>query len=91
MKASDAPPYPFQMVGSHLLNWNGQDFVLVVDYYNRYWGIQNFYRKDSATVIKKLKHIFSSMGITEVMRSDNGPQYSSSSLNKFAKDWRFQS
>ena len=31
MKASDVPQYPFQMVGSDLLNWNGQDFVLVVD------------------------------------------------------------
>ena len=24
------------------------------------------------------------------MRSDNGPQYSSSSFKKFAKDWGFQ-
>ena len=78
------------MVGSDLLNWNGQDLVLVVDYYSRYWGIEKLYKTDSATVIKKLKHIFSRMGIPEVMRSDNGPQYSSSSFKKFAKDWRFQ-
>ena len=73
MKASDVPHYPFQMVGSDLLNWNGQDFVLVVDYYSRYWDIEKLYKTDSATVIKKLKHIFSRMGIPEVMRSDNGP------------------
>ena len=30
------------------------------------------------------------MGIPEVMRKDNGPQYSSSSFKKFAKDQRFQ-
>ena len=30
------------------------------------------------------------MRIPEVMRSDNGPQYSSSSFKKFAKDWGFQ-
>ena len=30
MKASYVPQYPFQMVGSDLLNWNGQDFVLVL-------------------------------------------------------------
>ena len=30
------------------------------------------------------------MEIPEVMRSDNGPQYSSSSFKNFAKDWRFQ-
>ena len=76
--------------GSDLLNWNGQVFVLLVDYYSRYWDIEKLYRTDSATVIKKLKHIFSGMGIPEVMRSDNEPQYSSSSFKKFAKDCRFQ-
>ena len=54
MKASDVPQYPFQMVGSDLLNWNSH-FVLVVYYYSRYWDIENLYKTDSATVIKKLK------------------------------------
>ena len=75
MKASDVPQYPFQMVGSDLLNWNGQDFVFVVDYYSRYWVIEKLYKTNSATVVKNLKHIFSRMGIPEVMRSDNGPHY----------------
>ena len=30
------------------------------------------------------------MRIPEVMRSDNGPQYSSSTFKKYVKDWRFQ-
>ena len=64
------------MVGSDLLNWNGQDFVLGVDCYRRYWDIEKLYLTDSATVVKNLKHIFSRMGIPVVMRSDNGPQYS---------------
>ena len=71
MKASDVLQYPYQMVGSDLLNWKGQDFVLVVDCYSRYWDIDKRYKTDSATVIKRLKHIFSRMGIPEVMRSDD--------------------
>ena len=63
------------MDGSDLLNWNGQDFVFVVDYYSRYWVIEKLYKTNSATVVKNLKHIFSRMGIPEVMRSDNGPHY----------------
>ena len=86
MEAKDVLHYSFQIVRSNLLNWNGQDFVLVVDYYNRYWDIEKLYKTDSTTVIKKLKHIFSRMGIPDVMRSNNGPQYSSSSFKKFAKD-----
>ena len=46
--------YPFQMIESNLLNWNGQDFVLVVDYYNRYWDIEKLHKTDTATVITKL-------------------------------------
>ena len=42
MTTSNVPQYPFQMVGSNLLKWNSQDFVLVVDYYSRYWDIENF-------------------------------------------------
>ena len=43
MKASDVPQCRFQMAGSDLLDWNGQDFVLVVDYYSRYWDIEKLY------------------------------------------------
>ena len=78
------------MAESGLRNWNGQDFVLVVDYYSRYMDIEKLYKTNSATFVKKLKHIFWRMRIPEVMRSDNGPQYSSSIFKKYVKDWRFQ-
>ena len=58
MKVSNVPQYSFQIVGSDLRNWNGQDFVVVTDYYGRHWDIEKLYKTDSATVIKKLKHIF---------------------------------
>ena len=87
---SDVPHYPFQMVESDLFHWNDQDFVLVVNYYSRYWEIEKLHKPDAATVIKKIKNIFSRMGIPEVMRSDNGPQYAAKTFEKFAKDWGFQ-
>ena len=93
MKAEDVPQYPFQMIGSDSLSSCSQDFVLVVDYYSRYWDIEKIYRTDSATVIKKLNFCysyFSRMGIPEVMRIDNELQYSSTSFKTFAKDWKFQ-
>ena len=90
MIPSDVPHYPFQMVGSDLFHWNDQDFVLVVDYYSRYWEIEKLHKTDAATVIKKIKNVFSRMGIPEVMRSDNGPQYAAKTFEKFAKDWGFQ-
>ena len=77
MMPSDVPHYLFQMVGSDLFHWNEQDFVLVVDYYSRYWEIEKLHKTDAATTIKKIKSIFSRTEIPEIVRSDNGPQYDS--------------
>ena len=54
---SDIPHYPFQMVGTNLFHWNGQDFILMVDYYSRYWDIEKL-RKTDAVTVKKIKNIF---------------------------------
>ena len=58
MMPSDVLHYSFQMVGSDLFHWNDQDFVLVVDYYSRYWKIEKLHKTDAATVIKKIKNVF---------------------------------
>ena len=87
MIATEVPDYLFQMIGTDLFHWNGQDFLLVVDYYSQYWDIEKLYNIESETVIKKLKHMFSRFGIPEIIRSDNGPQYASKSFRKFTKDW----
>ena len=41
---------------------------------------------DAATTIKKTKNVFSRIGISEIVRSDNGPQYNSREFEKFAND-----
>ena len=56
--------------------WNGHIFILVVNYYSRYWNIEKLYRTDATTAIKKITHIFSKMGLQEVVKSNNGPQFS---------------
>ena len=47
--------------------------------------------QSSQDVIKALKSIFARHEVPEVVRSDNGPQYSSGEFQNFAKDWGFQS
>ena len=44
----------------------------------------------SAAVISALKSIFVCYGIPEVLRSDNGPQYSSQEFAAFAESYGFQ-
>ena len=90
MIGSEIPKYPFQVVGTVLFYWNGQDFLLIVDYYSRYWEIEKLTNIRSKTVIQKLKKIFARLGIPEQLRSDNGTQYTSSDFKRFRKEWEFQ-
>ena len=90
MIPSNIPIYPFQIVASDLFNWNNQDFVIVVDYYGKYWEIERLYNTKSITIVKKMKKMFSRLGIPETLRSDNGPQYTAQVLKEFSKLWNFK-
>ena len=91
MMPSDVSQYLFEIVGTYLFHWNGQDFVLVVDYYSRYWEIQKLYKTGAATTIKKIKNEVSRLGTPEIIKRNNGPQYNCSrEFKRFAKDWGFQ-
>ena len=75
--------------GTDLFHWKGHDFILAVDYYSRYWEIGKPYETDAATTIKKIKNVFSRIGIPEIFISDNDPQYNSREFKKFAehREW----
>ena len=84
MFASDIAVYLFQIVGVDLFHWNGQNFLLVVDYHSKYREIKRLYSTTSVLVIQKMKMTFSRLGIPKVVRSDNGTQHSSRSFKRFA-------
>ena len=84
------PEYPWQMIGTDLFEITGEHYLLVVDYFSRYPEIARLSSTTSATVIKSLQSIFARHGIPEVVRSDNGPQYSSQEFQTFAKSYGFQ-
>ena len=89
---SVTPERPWQIVGTDLFHLKGSTYILVVDYFSRYVEVALLMSSQSSQgVIKALKSIFARHGVPEVVRSDNGPQYSSGEFQKFAKDWGFQS
>ena len=89
MIPSDIPVYPFQIVASDLFNWNNQDFVIVVDYYSKYWEMERLYDTKSLIIVKKMKKMFWRSGVPETLRSDNGPQYTAQLFKEFSKEWNF--
>jgi transposase InsO family protein len=84
------PEYPWQMVGADLFELNKDQYLLIVDYFSRYPEVIKLSSTTSAAVVNVMKSIFSRHGIPEIVRSDNGPQFSAEEFAKFANCFGFQ-
>lgn len=51
-------------------------YMILVDYYSRYFEIFELNSLTEESIIPKMKEVFSRFGIPEVVRSDNGTQFS---------------
>ena len=86
---SQLPEYPWKVIGTDLFELDKKHYLLVVDYFSRYPEVVQLGSTTSNSVIQAMKSIFSRHGIPETVRSDNGPQYSSSEFSKFASSYGF--
>ena len=68
---------PWETVTTDLFLWNNSNYLLVVDYFSRYFETAKLPDTKSNTVIHYTKSIFARHGIPREVKSDNGPQYSS--------------
>ncbi len=85
--STPVPDHPWHVIGSEL---RGEKYLLVVDYFSRFPEVTKVATTTSAAVISVLKSLFSRHGIPEVVRSHNGPQYSSLEFTTFANSYGFQ-
>ena len=84
------PDYPWQVVGTDLFKLNGIHYLITVDYFSRYPEVIKMSSTISLAVISALKAVFCRHGLPEIVRSDNGPQYSSLEFSKFAESYNFK-
>ena len=83
------PKYPWQKIASDLFILDGNTYLLVVDYFSRYPEVTKLSSTTSQCIITALQSIFSRHGIPEIMMSDNGHQFSSQEMKKFAEHYDF--
>lgn len=76
------PDGPWQTVGTDLFMLHGSDYLVVTDYYSKFFEVVKLPNTQSRTVIERLKSIF--------VISDNGTQYISQEFREFAQKWNFQ-
>lgn len=84
----EIPNLPQHTVGTDLFHWNRSDYLMVVDYYLRYFKIAKLEKHQCKN--SDFKSIFARHGIPTKIRCDSGSQYSSVEFQKFAKTWNFQ-
>ena len=73
MIASPIPTYPFEHVGTDILEFMGIKYLITVDYYSRFIEVDKLTTSTSQQVITKLKAHFARYGIPKTVTSDNDP------------------
>ena len=81
---------PWYKVGIDIYEFNGQSYLLIVDYYSKYPEIVNLNNNLTASnVIGKIKSIFARHGIPAIVITDAGKQFTGDLFAQFSEEWRF--
>ena len=90
MLSTEVPTLPWQYVSTDLFQFEDQWYMVTVDHYSGYIEVDLMENNHSAqVVISKLKHIFATHGIPEILYSDQGSEYTSEEFHKFSEQWCF--
>ena len=81
---------PWEKIGTDLYTIDGNDYLIVVDYFSNFWEIDHLIDTKATTVIRKLKCHFARQGVPELVISDNGPKVSCEQFTIFANQWGFE-
>ena len=80
---SDMPPHAWHTLGTDLFYWNQIDYLVIRDYFSKYLIVRRLPNSSTHMVIKELGLVFTELGRPFILRSDNGPCYSSREFHNF--------
>ena len=83
------PIHVLEIVGTDLYTHKRRKYIIVVDYYSRYFETMLLRSEKSIDIINALKSIFARHSIPENVVSDNGSQYISQEFKEFQHKYRF--
>ena len=81
------PDFPFAEVSTDIFEFEGKNYLILVDYYSKYIEVDELKNLTSTCVIDKLKSQFSRHGIPEKLRSDCGSQFTSRDFALFCHEY----
>ena len=84
----DKPNVLWENLAADLFVWNNKSYLIVVDFYSRYFEVAVLNATTRADVIHHIKSFFSRHGIPKSILTDNGSQFTSYSFAQFCQVWK---
>uniref|UniRef100_A0A147BN06 RNA-directed DNA polymerase n=1 Tax=Ixodes ricinus TaxID=34613 RepID=A0A147BN06_IXORI len=81
------PERPWEVIGMDLFSFEGDNYLVVVDYFSRFFELVKLRTTTTKDITKALRPMFARFGTPDVIRSDNGPQFASADFKSFTRDW----
>ncbi|KAL1447741.1 hypothetical protein WDU94_005516 [Cyamophila willieti] len=79
----EMPKHPWEKVGCDLFEFDKHTYLILVDYYSRFFEIAKLTNFTSESIITHMKSIFSRQGVPALIISDRGPPFTSSDIKPF--------
>ena len=89
MTMAKLPLRPWQVVATDLFHFKECDYLLIVDYYSRFFEIAKLPNTTAKRVIRHTQSILARYGIPIVIKSDNELQFASDDFKHFSTLWGF--
>lgn len=88
MQRTEPPTGPWQDVAADLMGPmpSGENLLVVVDYYSRYYEVVVMRSTTTPKMIAALSEIFSRFGYPYSLKTDNGPQFVSKEFEEFLRE-----
>ena len=83
----ESPTRPWEKISIDLFEIEGTDYVITVDYYSRFFEVNQLNTKTSKEVIRKVQSHLAHHDIPDQILSDNGHPFSSAAFQDFAKQY----
>ena len=83
----EIPAFPWTKIATDIFQFEGDSYLLLVDYTSRYPVICKLTSMTAQNVIGNLKVIFSEYGWPDAIVSDNGPYYTAEAFTKTMQEY----
>ena len=90
MNYSKPANFPMYRIGTDLFEFNGKQFLVMVDHYSSYPWVRRLRNIFSASCIAAMKSVFSEFGYPQHIHSNSGRQYSSQEFNSFVHKFNME-